>query len=269
MNTTISGHPVHPALRTLGQELKATLIRLGVYVGAIAALVVLAARFFATPEVNAAVDRSAHSDWTVLDRPYQAFALSIPGMPEADFAIQRHRAGGRKDILSIGAADGRGSRVMVEVYRPGREQPRFGRPQDELAARTAALGGPYALKPATPVEGKFGRVTAYEFTATAGDHARNCLGFVRAFDDPRLQIAGWYCKADAEVVERHAVACAIEGLTLMAAASEPKVQELFASAEQKRTFCAPHRRARGGNIRRNDWIESRRRPPLRRGVAAK
>ena len=85
---------------------------------------------------------------------------------------------------------------------------------------------------------------------------RNCLGFARAFGDPRLQIAGWYCKGDAEVVDRRTLACAIEGLSLIAAASEPKVQQLFASAEQKRVFCAPRTAPRGATtLRRHDWIE--------------
>ena len=89
----------------------------------------------------------------------------------------------------------------------------------------------------------------FEFTARADGSARNCLGFARAFNDPRLQIAGWYCKDDVEVVDRRTLACAIEGLSLLAAASEPKVQELFANAEQKRMFCAPRTPLRGATPR--------------------
>ena len=33
---------------------------------------------------------------------------------------------------------------------------------------------------------------------------RRCLGFARAFDDPSMQIAGWYCSARSEVVDRAA-----------------------------------------------------------------
>jgi hypothetical protein len=106
----------------------------------------------------------------------------------------------------------------------------------------------------------------FEFIAHTGDRRRNCLGFARAFGDPHLQIAGWYCKADVEVVDRHTLACAIDGLSLLAAASDPRVQEFFARAERRRTFCKPRTTPRAATLRRNDWIEARRGPKLRRSA---
>ena len=261
---------MHPVLRTFRDELKATAVRIFAYVGALAVLAVFAARYFDAPQVRAAIEPAIHSDWTVVDRPYRAFELNGQNLPEPDYAIHRHTAGGRKDILTVGDADSDGSRLMIEIYRPGQESERLADSAAEIAARTAELGGPYALKPAEAIAGKFGPMTVFEFTARSADRARNCLGFARAFDDPRLQIAGWYCKADTEVVERRTLACAIEGLSLLAAASEPKVQQLFAAAEQKRTFCAPNRTPRGATtLRRNDWIEGPQGPKLRRSVSAK
>ncbi|MPZ40182.1 MAG: hypothetical protein GEU95_19420 [Rhizobiales bacterium] len=126
---------------------------------------------------------------------------------------------------------------MIEIYRPGRESAGFGDAAAEIAARTEELGGPYVLKPADALDSKFGPVVVFEFTAQFKGRARNCLGFARAFNHPLLQIAGWYCKADAEVVDRRTLSCALEGLSLLAAASDPEVQQLFADAEQKRKFC--------------------------------
>jgi hypothetical protein len=261
---------VHPALRTFRDELKATAVRIFAYVGALAVLAVFTARYFDAPQVRAAIEPATRSDWTVVDRPYRAFELNGLNLPEPDYAIHRHTTGGRKDILTVGDSDGPGSRLMIEIYRPGQENQRFDDSAAAVAERTAELGGPYALKPAEVLAGKFGPMTAFAFTARSAGRARNCLGFVRAFDDPRLQIAGWYCKADAEVVDRRTLACAIEGLSLLTAASEPKVQQLFAAAEQKRTFCAPHRTPRGATtLRRNDWIEGPQGPKLRRSVSAK
>jgi hypothetical protein len=261
---------VYQALRNLGYELGATVIRVFAYIGVVAVLAVAIIRFFDVAEVRAAIEPSPRIDWTTIERPYRAFALNTPQFPETDYAIRRHSAGGRKDILTVPAEDGAGPpRLMVEIYRPGREYDQFGSDAREAAARTAALGGPYGVSPAEPIASKFGRVNVFEFTARSDGNARNCLAFARAFNDPRLQITGWYCKNDVEVVDRRTLACAIEGLSLLAAASEPKVQQLFANAEQKRVFCAPRTPLRGATMRRHDWIEGPNRPKLRRSVAAK
>jgi hypothetical protein len=263
---------VHRGLRSLADEVTATFARIFAYVGLIAGLVVLAAYYADTPEVRAAVAPTPRADWTAVDHRYPAFAVNAPGLGEPDYVVRRHAAGGRKDVMAFGVGD-HGSRLLVEVYRPGREIEQFGEPASEVAAQTASLGGPFPLRPVAAIEGKFGRVSAFEFTAGIGGGTRNCLGFVRGFDEPQLQIAGWYCKAEAEVVDRRTLACAIEGLALLAAASEPKVQALFAAAEQKRTFCSSrgnaHAKSRASTIRRADWIEAPRRPKLRGRMVAK
>jgi hypothetical protein len=66
---------------------------------------------------------------------------------------------------------------------------------------------------------------------------RSCLGFVRAYRDPRLQLSGWFCRGGSEPIEQSMLACALDRLTLLAAGSEPKVGALFAQAELNRSFC--------------------------------
>ena len=66
---------------------------------------------------------------------------------------------------------------------------------------------------------------------------RKCLAFVRSYDDPRMQISGWFCQGSSELIERSTLACALDRLTLLAAGSEPKVGVLFAQAELNRSFC--------------------------------
>jgi hypothetical protein len=265
---------VHPGLRQFADEFSATCVRIFAYIGALALLVVVTVKLFGSPAVEAAIE-PARSAWTNVERPYRAFALAVPefGDPEPDYAIRRHPDGGRKDVMTWGDPSSIGSRLMVEIYRPGREIRRFGEAATEVVARTAELGGPYALKPAEGIESKFGRLTAFDFTAAQGGRPRNCLGFARAFDDPRLQIAGWYCKAGREVVDRSGLACAFERLTLLMAASEPKVTEFFARAELKRKFCAQKSVARtpaaNTSIKRNDWIDAPKEPKLRGRVAGR
>jgi hypothetical protein len=258
---------VHPGLRTFRDEFSATVVRIVAYIGAMAVLAVGLAKMLEAPVV-AAIDPKPRSNWSTIDRPYRAFTLTVPGFadPEPNYAIRRHTAGGRKDVLSLGGTEGAHSRLMIEIYRPGKELARFGDPAGEVAARTAEVGSAQHLAAVEPINGKFGPVPVFKFTATASGGARNCLGFARAFQEPHLQIAGWYCKGAAEVIDRMTLGCAIEGLSLLAAASEPKVQELFARAEQRRKFCATKPAKRGPTLRRKDWIDASAQPKLRRGA---
>jgi hypothetical protein len=265
------GSHVHPGLRKFAHELTATCVRVFAYVAALGVLIAVGFKFFGKPQVDIEPVRSA---WTAVERPYRAFALTVPEFvtPEPDYAIHRHAGGGRKDIMSWGDASGSGSRLMLEIYRPGQELKRFDDAASEVKARTADLGGPYALKAADPIESKFGRVATFDFVASAGKQARNCLGFVRAFDDPRLQIAGWYCKGAREVVDRSTLACGLDRLSLVMAASEPKVSELFAEAELKRKFCTQKvlaKAIKGTTAKRNDWLEAPKEPKLRGRVAGR
>ena len=241
---------MYGVLRRLGCELGATLLRMCAYIGAIAMLGLGIAKLLEGDEVSAAIDPSPRSEWVTVERPYRAFALNGPNLSDTDYAIRRHAAGGRKDVLSVGAEDGAPARLMVEIYRQGGEADGFAPAEAEAAARIPALGRTHMFRQVEAIDSKFGRVTVFEFTAHRLGHARNCLAFVRAFDEPRLQIAGWHCMGNTEVVERRTLACALEGLSLLAAASDPKVQQLVAAAEQKRTFCssprAGHARTCGG-----------------------
>ncbi len=264
---------LHPVLRHVRDELSATAVRIFAYIGAIAVIAITAFIFFRTPDVQAAIEPTQPS-WIAVERPFRAFALTIPEFvqSEPDYAIQRHpTGGGRKDILSWGDAEVARSRLMIEIYRPGSEIGPFGDAHREVAARTVALGGPYALEQGAALEGKFGRIDTFDFTARAGEHLRQCLGFVRAFEEPRLQIAGWYCRGGVEVMDRAVLGCALERLALMMAASEPQVTELFARAERRRKLCTqkagPGQRT--SNVRRFDWIDASKEPKLRGRVVTK
>jgi hypothetical protein len=126
--------------------------------------------------------------------------------------------------------------TLLEIYRPGSETRSFPEPQTEIAQSAAALG-PIAIAAAQePLPSKFGPLSIVTFDTSKGV-SRHCLGFVRAYDDPRLQLSGWFCIGGAEFVDRSTLACALDRLTLLAAGSEPKVGALFAQAELNRSFC--------------------------------
>src|SRR5207244_3034948 len=78
----------------------------------------------------------------------------------------------------------------------------FGDAASEVAIRTAALGGPYPLQAAPSIESKFGPFDSFDFVASTEGTPRQCLGFMRAFEKPRLAITGWHCRAGPAVVAR-------------------------------------------------------------------
>jgi hypothetical protein len=270
---------VQSGLLAFANEFSATCGRLFAYIGGIVVLALVAVKIFGSPVVEAAIDPAPRAQWMDVERPYRAFALTAPEFaePEPDYAIRRPAGGGtgRKDVMSWGPAwndpAGSSSRLMIEVYRPGKEIPHFEDAASAVAARTADLGGPYPLAAANPIDSKFGRVAVFGFTARASGQPRNCLGFAHAFAEPPVELAGWYCKPDAEVVEPRTIACALERLTLLMAASEPKITELFAKAELRRKPCAgkPTHAHRASNTERRDWISARKAPKLRGRVTAR
>ncbi len=71
--------------------------------------------------------------------------------------------------------------------------------------------------------------------AGGADGARSCLGFVKRIDEPDLQISGWSCQGDTLPARRAAIACMLNRLTLLTAGNDPKLAELFAHAELRRS----------------------------------
>jgi hypothetical protein len=232
---------MHPALHSWREELPSTFVRLLAYLGGTAALSIAAAHVFQSPPATRAAP-APRPAWSEIERPFPAFALSIPEAVDvpSNYAIRRHsEGGGRKDILSLGEPDSVSPYLQVEIYRPGSEIRRFAAPKAAIAAEAAALG-PVALRRAeVPLASKFGPLTIVAFETSKGT-PRHCLAFVRDYDDPRLQLSGWFCQGGADFIERSTLACALDRLTLLSAGSEPKVGALFAQAELNRSFCGQH-----------------------------
>jgi hypothetical protein len=155
-----------------------------------------------------------------------------------NYAILRRDAdGARKDVLTWGEAAAAGPYVMAEIYRPGPEGEHFIDPASEIAVRILEFAVTDDVKSAGRIDSKFGPVPLVDFAIAPDGKERRCLGFARAFDKPTMQIAGWYCSAGREVVDRATLGCALDRLTILSAGSDPKLAELFAHAELKRTFC--------------------------------
>ena len=104
----------------------------------------------------------------------------------------------------------------------------------EIAARADALAPADAVRVSFPMETKFGKISTVDFAA--GRFGGQCVGFVRNFNAPRLQISGLSCNMDT-IVDRAALSCILDRLTLLSSGSDRNVAEVFARAEVNRKFC--------------------------------
>jgi hypothetical protein len=106
-------------------------------------------------------------------------------------------------------------------------------------------------------------LSLFSFETSLGT-PRKCLGFERAYDDPKLRLTGWFCQGT-DFVLRSTLACALDRLTLLAAGSEPKVGALFAQAELHRSFCGQREPLMAATPKyRVLWQAAANRPEVRR-----
>jgi hypothetical protein len=184
--------------------------------------------------------------WTTVERPYPAFELLVPELAgsEYSYAIQRRGSdGARKDLMTWGDAAAAGPYAMVEIYRPAGASDRFLDATSDIATRIIDYSVVDDVKPEGEIDSKFGTVPLVDFAILPSQnesetqlhrHERRCFGFARPFGAPALQIAGWYCSAGREVVDRALVACMLDRLTLVI--GDPALDKFFSRAEVKRTF---------------------------------
>jgi hypothetical protein len=231
---------MHPALHSWRDDLSGTLVRMLAYLGAAALLSMAGAHLFQTSPVLETLTSAPRDPWITIGKPFPAFTLSIPEAADAasHYAIRRNVAGGgRQDILSLGEPNGADPYLEVQIYRPGSEISQFATADTVIDNGAEALG-PTNRRSQAPLMTKFGPMAVIAFDSSRGT-PRHCFGFVRQYDDPRLQISGRFCRGGA-LVDRSTLACALDRLTLLSAGSFPKVGALFAHAELNRQFCVQH-----------------------------
>jgi hypothetical protein len=90
-------------------------------------------------------------------------------------------------------------------------------------------------------------------------NARACLGFVKRIDEPNVRISGWSCQGDSLPARRAIISCMLNRLTLLSAGNDPKLAELFARAELRRSGCT----ASAMPALSADWLTGTHNPQLR------
>ncbi len=221
----------------LPAEWRAAFVRILAYLGAIAAMSVIAAKMVTPAIPTATYEAPPKPSWITVDNPWPAFQLTAPGFPdEPHYAIRRNPGGGgRKDILTLGEFGLTSRYLSISIYRAGNEIAAFAPAAEDMRALGGEFGRVIGLRSALPMNTKFGPFQTYEFgIGPFGGY--NCVGFVRNMTDARVQIAGMACNMKL-MIDRAPLVCALDRLTLMSAGSAPELARVFAQAELKRTFC--------------------------------
>ena len=248
---------IHPALTSFADECCGTRARLIAYVGALALLAIVGLHLWDLLPAGDAVEPPAKAGWSVATRSYPAFAVSqfdLAGKTEA-YEISRHPEGGRKDVFRWTAQDEKPV-AELEIYRSGGESGRSGPAITDIAARMDPEGA-RALEAAGVIDSKFGTVTLLRLTGHS-DGAPTCLGFLKRLEVPDLRISGWSCQGDTLPARRAAVGCIPSRLILLTAGNDPKLAELFARTELKRSDCTAAAAATSA-----DWVTGADNPRLR------
>ena len=247
---------IHPMLTSFADEVCGTLARLCAYVMMLALMAIGGITLWDRLPDAVAMEPAAKGVWVQATRSAPAFAVSqfiFQGKTET-YQISRHPEGGRKDVFHW-SADSKPV-AELELYRPGDEHQAVPAVAD-IAARMDPDGA-LALEAAGVIDSKFGPVTLLRLVGGA-DNTRACLGFMKHIDDPNFRISGWSCQGDSLPARRAAIGCMLNRLMLLTAGNEPKLAELFAHAELRRSDCT----AASVPALSADWLTGADNPRLR------
>src|SRR4051794_13061356 len=249
---------IHPALiASFADDICGTLARLIAYLCTLALIAILGIYLWdqlpgAEPEL------ATKNEWSLATRSAPAFAVSQFDLSYRTdtYQILRHPEGGRKDVLRWTGPDGKLA-AELEIYRPGGELSEAMPAMAEIAGRIDP-DGVGQIEAAGIIDSKFGAVTLLRLTGdTGGNHS--CLGFLKRLDQPNLRISGWSCQGATMPARRTAIACTLNRLMLLTAGNDPKLAELFAHAELRRSDCA----VASAPALTADWVTASDNPRLR------
>jgi hypothetical protein len=249
---------IHPALTSFADEVCGTLARLFAYVMTLALLAIGAIALWEQLLDATTIEPSDKGASSLADRSSRAFAVSQFDLHEKTetYDIFRHPAGGRKDLFHWSGADKKPV-AELEIYRPGGELDRSGPAIADLATRMDP-DGMREFEAAGVIDSKF-RTATLLLLVDGADTARNCLGFMKRVGEPGLRISGWSCDGDNLPARRAAISCMLNRLTLVSAGNDPRLTELFARAELRRSDCA----ASAQPALSADWLTGADKPRLR------
>lgn len=187
----------------------------------------------ASPETVASI-----SPWLRLSKPLTLYSIDAPEFAKLPHQHQarRHTTGnGREDMFMVGAFENPQLFYAVKIYRPGGER----LAENTLyidSVRRAAEDGMTVLRMAATEQHrtKFGPASVADIQLQEGQRQRACLTFRLASSNAALMISGLACGADAKPIDRAALTCFIDRISLMASGDDAQVRQVFVEAELSR-----------------------------------
>jgi len=256
MQSHAKNHFIHPALTSFADECCATLARLIAYVGALVLFAIVGLYVWDELQFDVIAEPADQPAFALASRSRPAFAVNSLDLPEKSesYEVFRHPEGGRKDVFHWGSP-GEKPAAELEIYRPGNEFDPSVSPSADLAIRLG-LDEHRELEAAGLIASKFGTVALLRRPGRF-DPATSCLGFAKRLEDPVLQISGWSCQGTTLLARWAAIGCMLDRLTLLASGNEPRLTELFARAELRRSGCGSAATVSA------DWVTGAENPHLR------
>jgi len=253
---------IHPALLGFADDVCGFLAPLSTYLMTLALLAIGAIGAWEHLRDAAAREPSDKDAWSLANRSARAFAISQFDLRDKTetYEVFRHPGGGRKDLLRWRDAD-RKPVAELEIYRPGDELTQASLVIADIAGKMDP-DGMRELEAAGVIDSKFGTVTLLRLIG--GRKPRDaCLGFIKRVDEPNLRISGWSCQSSDQredrPAQRAAISCMLNRLMLLSAGNDPKLAELFARAELRRSDCT----ASAAPALSADWLTGTGNPQLR------
>lgn len=196
--------------------------------------------FMRTSQMQAAARTAVpalDAGWDDVRRPLALYSLGGNEFGKMTrYEARRHNGGGgRQDFLTFGAFENDQMRYLTaSFYRPQRERMERGSFFDTMVKRAAQSALNVArLDVPDQMESRFGVLEVADARLYSQGRLRNCLAYRLDSAEIDFFIAGFACGAG-QVIDRLALACAIDRVDLLAAGDDDDLVRFFTRSEGRR-----------------------------------
>lgn len=176
--------------------------------------------------------------WVEVHKPFRLYEQTSPyfGSGSENYTARRHAGGGgRIDVLQLGSISGTGPWARTEIYRFGREN--AGRaPLYNDMARQASRAGFAILRYSRPemLKTRFGALEYVDLVLAGDGREPACAGYRLRADNPGFSITGVACGGGLKPLDRQALVCALDRISLVSAGEDRAMGQFFAASELRR-----------------------------------
>ena len=173
--------------------------------------------------------------WVEVHKLFRLFEQTSPyfGAAGGGYSARRHvEGGGRVDVIQLGAVSGPGPWARTEIYRFGREGANRQSLYNDMAQQ-ASWSGFSILRYSQPslLTTRFGALELVDLVLTGGGREPACAGYRLRADDPGLSISGVACGSGIKPLDRLALVCALDRISLVSAGDDRALGQFFAASE--------------------------------------